>query len=456
MAPAEPNLTRDSAIPRRAFLTGATGAVTAAALSLAGCDTVGDAATGGGVTLRFWNMFSGPDGRAMLALVRKFNAANPDVTVVMQRMHWSTYYNKLFVAGLGGRAPDVFITHRFALRRFVGAGFVRKADDLFGPSAGQLNPADIDANILEAMKQGGAYWGVPLDVHPLGMYFNRALLKTAGVVDAKGDPAPPTNREEFIDILRRLKPKPGAKAQESLWGFVYTWQRTNMYALIRQFGGQLFDAGLTRSTFAAPANVEALAFAADLVTRGLVPGPQTVASPDAWVMFRQGRVGVAWEGIYTLPDVRRQADLHWGAAPMPVLGSRPATWGESHGLVTRNDLEGRQLEAARRFIKFLSDNSLDWAEGGQVPVRLDLRNTDRFRTMTAQNEFAKQIPYVAYLPPAPFVFEYLRAFDDAIELALRGTASAAEALRMADKVVQPVIDRYARQPLWRDVMGGGQ
>ena len=72
-----------------------------------------------GPTLRFWNLFSGPDGRTMLGLVRKFNAANPDVNIVMQRMHWSTYYNKLFVAGLGGRAPDVFITHRYALHEAV-------------------------------------------------------------------------------------------------------------------------------------------------------------------------------------------------------------------------------------------------------------------------------------------------------------------------------------------------
>jgi len=442
MAPAEPTPRSRRRLARRAFLAAA--GTAAASLALPGCGEGGG--PGGAVTIRFWNMFSGPDGRTMLGLVRKFNNLHPDVRVVMQRMHWSTYYNKLFVAGLGGRAPDVFITHRFALRRFVGAGFVRKADDMFGPGADQLSPALFDPNVLEAMKQRGTYWGVPLDVHPLGMYYNRALLDSAGA-------QPPTTREEFVDLLGRLKPRPGASPRESTWGFVYTWQRTNLYAILRQFGGQLFDPTLTRSTFAAPENVEALAWAADLVRQGLVPGPQNF---DSWIGFRQGRVGVVFEGIYTMPELRRQDDLNWGAAPLPLLGRQRATWGESHGLVTRNDLEGSQLDAARRFIKFLSDESLDWADGGQVPVRLDLRDSERFRGMTAQNEFAKQIPYVAYLPPAPFVFEYLRAFDDAIELALRGTLSAAEALRRADGIVQPVIDRYARQPLWRDVMGGGQ
>src|SRR5688572_7701356 len=451
MAPAEPTSTSEPSVPRRAFLAAALGAA-ASSLALSGCDDVG-VSSAGGVTLRFWNLFSGPDGRTMLGLVRKFNAANPDVNVVMQRMHWSTYYNKLFVAGLGGRAPDVFITHRYALRRFVGAGFVRKADDMFGTGANQLNPADFDPNILEAMKQGGAYWGVPLDVHPLGMYYNRTLLKSVGFVDAKGDAKPPTDRKEFLDVLHRLKPKPGLNPRDTTWGFVYTWQRTNLFAIISQFGGELFNPTLTKATFSAQPNVEGLAWAADLVRDGLVPGPQNF---DSWIGFRQGRVGIVFEGIYVLPEVRPQAGLDWAAAPPPQVGSKRATWGESHGLVTRNDLDGAKLDAAKRFIKFLSDNSLDWADGGQVPVRQSLRDTDRFRGMYAQNQFAKQIPYVAYLPPAPFVFEYLRAFDDAIELALRGTLSAAEALRRADGIVQPVIDRYARQPLWRDAMGGGQ
>ena len=449
MASPEPHATPDPSIPRRAFLAAAAGA--ASSLALGGCGDVGPA--GGGVTIRFWNMFSGPDGRTMLGLVRKFNASNPDVIVVMQRMHWSTYYNKLFVAGLGGRAPDVFITHRYALRRFVGAGFVRQADDMFGTGPGQVDPSDFDPNILEAMKQGGTYWGVPLDVHPLGMYYNRTLLKSVGFADAKGGAKPPTNRDEFLDLLHRLKPKPGLNPRDTTWGFVYTWQRTNLFAIMSQFGGELFNPALTEATFASPQNVEGLAWASGLVREGLVPGPQNF---DSWIGFRQGRVGVVFEGIYVLPEVRRQADLDWGAAPLPLVGRERAAWGESHGLVTRSGLEGAELDAAQRFITFLSDNSLDWAEGGQVPVRQSLRDTDRFRGMYAQNQFAKQIPYIAYLPPAPFVFEYLRAFDDAIELALRGTASAKDALTAADRIIQPVIDRYATQELWRDVMGGGR
>src|SRR5262249_3198437 len=93
---------------------------------LAGCRQGG----GRPVTIRFWNGFTGPDGRTMLRLVKRFNTAHPDINVLMQRMDWATYYNKLFVAGIGGRAPEIFVVHASSLVRFARAGFARPVDDL--------------------------------------------------------------------------------------------------------------------------------------------------------------------------------------------------------------------------------------------------------------------------------------------------------------------------------------
>ncbi|HLJ54352.1 MAG TPA: extracellular solute-binding protein, partial [Chthonomonadaceae bacterium] len=113
---------------RREFIGGLV--VSSAALA-SGC------AVGGGrrTVLRYWNGFTGPDGRTMLRLVKRFNAENPGVQVIMQRMDWATYYNKLFVAGLGHRAPEVFVIHASNILRFARARFLRPVDDLIsGPN----------------------------------------------------------------------------------------------------------------------------------------------------------------------------------------------------------------------------------------------------------------------------------------------------------------------------------
>jgi multiple sugar transport system substrate-binding protein len=410
------------------------------------------AAIGGDVTtVRFWNMFAGPDGRTMLAMVRRFNKENPDVQVIMQRMDWGPYYNKLLVAGLGGRAPDVFVVHADVIRRFMLAGVVRPVDDIAsGPAP--LDVADLDQNIWNATAdESGRHWGVPLDVHPIGLYYNRKLFRLAGLVDAAGNPKPPTNRAEFLDALRRLKgiDRDGDGQGDDTWGFVYTWLRTNAFTILRQFDGQLYDPAIGRPTFDTPKNVEALTFAATLVNEGLAPNPQNF---DSWVGFLQGKVGMTFEGIYKLDDLRRQAGFDYGTAPVPTLGSRPAAWVNSHNLCLRSGLDGKELAAAQRFVKFLSDNSLDWAAGGQVPVRKSLRETRRFQEqMPAQKTFAAQIPHAAYMPSVPYIFEIQSEFDYCVERALRGTATAGQALGDAQQRMDAVANRY-RTP---DAAAGG-
>ncbi|HWB55147.1 MAG TPA: ABC transporter substrate-binding protein [Tepidisphaeraceae bacterium] len=396
---------------------------------LPGCSASGSASSNQ-VELRFWNGFTGPDGQTMLGIIKRFNDANPDVHVITQRIQWRTYYNKLFVAGLGGRAPEVFVIHTDVLNRFARAKFVRCVDDLLGP--GGLPADDFDPNVFHAVVRDGKHYAIPLDIHLMGMYYNRRLLDQAHIT------APPANRDEFIDSLHRLK-------GPNRWGFVFTWQRTNIYSVIRQNGGDLFTPDYSATTINSAPVVEAVQFCADLILKEkLAPSPEDF---DSWIGFRQGKVGMCWEGIYMLPDLKKQTDLSYGASPVPTLFKQPAAWCDSHNLCLRADLTGRKLEAAKRFVKYLSDNSLDWAAGGQIPVRKSLRQSPRFAQMYAQNEFARQIPYAAYMPSVPFVFEYQSEFDLATEKALRGTESAKSALDTAARNITKIIQRYKREDL---------
>lgn len=62
--------------------------------------------------------------------------------------------------------------------------------------------------------------------------------------------------------------------------------------------------------------------------------------------------------------------------------------------------------------------------------------------MTAQREFARQIPYASYFPPVPYLLELLPEFDYSVEVALRGTESAQGALAECAQRIRPVYERY--------------
>ena len=432
--------------------------VSIAVAAVCGCDA-GDVTGDDKITLRFWNGFTGPDGRTMLALVKRFNEKNADVHVVMQRMEWGTYYNKLFVSNLGGRAPQVFVVHTDNLTRFHRAGFLRAMDDLAVPGNGGgggggggsgsigIDANDFDPNVWAAVERDGRHMGIPLDIHTIGMYYNKALFRKAGIVDEKGEPKPPTNREEFIDALKKLTRDENRDGVNESYGLAFTWLRTNAYTLIRQWGGDILTRDGKTVILDQPEAVAGMQFAVDMIEKekAIMPPENLSTFGGAFIGFRQGKLGIIFEGIYMLPELRRQKDLDFGAAPVPQLGPHKAAWASSHVLCLRTDLGDRELEAAKRFVQFLSDNSLDWAEGGQIPVRKSLRETARFRGMTAQSAFAQQIPHAAYYPPSPFINEYHAEFDPAVEKILRRSQTPQQAFSTAAQRIRDVFERYRQE-----------
>lgn len=389
------------------------------------------------IQLSFWNGWTGPDGRAMLQVIRRFTKENPDIDVTMQRMEWATYYNKLIVAGLDGRGPEVFVVHASALPRMVRGGFVAPADDLY---AGQncIPPSDFEPYVLDQMKYDGHYMGLPLDIHPQGLYCNADLLKKAGIVDEHGQPRPPRNRKEFLKAAQAMKLDPTNSGHPDQWGYALTVWRNNFQALLPQFGGRYLDAQ-GRADLACPGNVAALDFIGSLSTRYHLAPPAENAL--GWVGFRQGKVGMVFDGVYMIGDILRLNDLKVIGAPMPVIGSRPGTVADSHVLCIRKGLNPETRAAAEKFIRFLSANSIDWAAAGQVPARRSVRNTPAFRNMQVQYAFSKQIPYMVYPPRTTVLFEMNTELDLAVEKVVRGRTSAAEALAVANKNVQGFLDR---------------
>ncbi|MCD6386614.1 ABC transporter substrate-binding protein [Candidatus Sumerlaeota bacterium] len=401
------------------------------------------------VKLRYWNGFTGPDGRTMRRLVNQFNRENPDIFVLMQRMDWSTYYNKLFVAGIGKRAPEVFIIQVYMLERFMRANFIRSIDDLLAKQT-EITAEDFPPYLWSRVEKNGKHYGIPLDIHMWGMYYNKKLFREAGIVDEHGEPVPPKNRKEFLDAVRKLTRDLNGDGKPDEWGFVFTWFESNIYTFMLQWGGKFFTPDYSRCIMNCKENVEALQFCVDLIRKYKVaPPPENF---DAWLGFRQGKIGLVFDGIYMLQDLRRQEDLDFGGAPLPKLGKYPAAWGSSHIMCLKAGLKGKRLQSAWRFIRFLSEHSLDWAEGGQIPARKKFRETERFRKMTVQWEFAKQIPYIKLLPRTPFISEFLTEFDLAVEKALRGSATPKEALDIATEKVNKVIARY--RAMYKEALGG--
>lgn len=397
------------------------------------------------VELSFWNGFTGPDGVVMLQLVRRFNEANPDVQVSMQRMDWATYYNKLMVAVLDGRGPEVFVLQANSLPRMHRARLMTPVTELFAIRDGEpgIPRRDFDPMVLEQVVYGNDIVGVPLDVWPFGLYCNADMLKNAGIVDAKGKARPPKDREEFLRAARAMRQDTDGDGTPDNWGYALTDWRIVFQSLQPQFGGHTFDAK-GRADLVNEGNLATLRFMQSLNN----PKDRMVPPPEnglGWMGFRQQKVGMVIDGIYMLGDLMRLNDFNYVGAPVPVVGNQPGTLADSHVLCVNRSVTQAEREGSLRFLKFLSENSIDWAKAGQVPARRSVRDTEAFRQMPVQYAFSQQIPYVRYFPRTVNIFELNQELGLAIEQVIRGRKSAEDALRFANTKIQASLDRTARE-----------
>lgn len=409
-----------------------------AALGLsAGCRGERNTSADKVLILDFWNGFTGPDGATMEKIVRRFNSEHTGIRVRMQIIPWSTYYDKVTLGLAYGGAPDVFILHASRMAEYADCGSIRAVDDL--AAKGDLDPKDFTPRAWAAAQWKGRQYGIPLDCHPIGLYYNTELFRKAGIVDAKGNPKPPANLTEFLADAKKLTRDTNGDGRPDQWGFIYTWLRTNSHTFLAQYDTGWLTKDVRSSDLSSPNAKAAFGLMTDMIYKYQVcPSPE---GQDAWIGFRTGKVAMALEGIYMISSLEKQKGLKFAGAVCPVFGRHPAVWGDSHLLVMPKNISPARRMAAWEFIKYLSDHSLDWSKGGQIPVRKSILAQPEFRKLRVQYEFSKELPYVVYQPSSTAVNQILPFCDAAVEAILNKIKPMDEALSEATRRINAVLER---------------
>lgn len=418
---------------------------TAWLLGLGGCARSGRSGpprvekAGNKIVIDFWNGFTGPDGKTMEKIVRRFQAENPDIQVRMQIIPWGTYYDKLTLSLAYGGAPEVFIMHAARLPEFAAFDTLQPLDSLFATARPQLTAQKFARVPWKASFYKGRQLALPLDVHPIGLYYNTQLFKEAGIVDANGKAKPPRTLQEFLSAARKITKDTNRDGRPDQWGFVFTNQRSNWLTITGQFGGGILSPDVKTAVMDSAANRQSLQLMHDFIYKyKIAPRPEGV---DAWLAFRQGNVGMALEGIYMLADLEEQKGLAFAGAPAPQFGPKGAVWGGSHLLCQPAGIAPEASRAAWRLMQFLSDNSYQWATGGQVPARLDVERSPQFAALPVQSQFARQLPVVQYEALSPRASALFPFVDPAIESVLLDLQTPEAALQDSQRRIEQVLKR---------------
>ncbi|GAA4605094.1 multiple sugar transport system substrate-binding protein [Actinoplanes octamycinicus] len=408
---------------RRNLLGLGLGAGSAALLAACGDSGPSDKVTGGGqnaapaatdytgpnVSLAFWNGFTGGDGPFMKKLVDQFNTEHPNIKVTMNVYQWADYYQKVPAAVSTGNGPDLGIMHVDHVATNAARGVVLPLDDL--AKTLNLTEADFSPPVWKAGVYHDKRYSIPLDVHPLGLFYNKSVLEKAGLDPAK----PPMTADDYMKALDTLK----SKGIQGHWATPFPFTGEMQFtALLWQFGGQLFDEQGTKPMFAEQAGVQALTWLTDLVKNGY--SPKNVAQDADVVALRNGKNAFNWNGIWTINTLKEDKALQWGAAPLPQIGTQKAAWAGSHQFVQfkQKQADANKLTAGKVFINWISQHSIEWAKGGQVPARKEIRDSAEFQALTEQAAIGTQIDYLQFLPSTPGISDAMATVDTAVNEAI--------------------------------------
>ena len=323
-----------------------------------------------GMAIEMWSPFTGPDGDEMTALADRFSAENT-CGITVSHVAQPDYQQKLEAAAAAGGLPAMTAVHATRIAALVSRNVLKP----FGPEAMAVFGDDFGSEFPEELWSVGEIKGerysIPLDVHPLIMFYNKDLFAAAGIEEPGTEP---WTREEFEDALAKLE----ASGVTPL-SLGNAFQAAALFqALIRQYGGSLTDEAGATATYNSEAGVKALEKIKELRDKYT---PDIAGTGDPEVnFFKEGNVGMTFHGPWWISDLQKLDFV--GFAPLPTIGDQPATWGGSHHLALTSDDPATQAAAAV-WIKWLSDNSAEWAAAGQVPARQSVRDDPNLSSVAA-------------------------------------------------------------------------
>lgn len=346
---------------RRALLVAA-----AAALALAGCSS---GPADGKVTITFWDNNGGP-GRTPIyeELIKRFEAANPDIHVDYVGIPSSSVQQKYDTAIAGGGTPDVGGVTTSYLSNMIGQEALVPLDEKVdgGPLKGKLLPS-----LVETVRQtapDNKLYSVPSSGNMDVIWYRTDWFAEKGV-------QPPKTWDEFTAAAEKL-----TDTSANRYGYTIRGGAGSVFQLLTEayaYSGtdSFFEGG--KSTVDDPGN-------ADLVEK--VAALYKKATPEADVnnnytqmvaQFTGGSAAMMHHNLGSYGDVTKALGDKVEALPLPVgpSGKRTVVPNPTDGFAVFRNSENQ--DAAWKFVEFLTsaESNSYWNEKvGQIPANTDVRS----------------------------------------------------------------------------------
>lgn len=400
------------------------------------------------VHLSFWSMWSGPEERNFLEVLRRYEETHPGI--VIENLGAIRDDTKTVRAIVAGVPPDLFtLSDPLYLGPLAANGAVYQLDEWFRESG--LSESDFTHASLSQCRMDGKLYAMPYLVDCYALMWNKDAFREAGLDPEK----PPGSLAELADYAVRLTKKRGNNITR-----LGLQPLSDMYIINQAFGGELYDPETGEVTPDHPGNIAALEWYRDLVERmggyqqvnGFAAGfgqAQGTNNP-----FFVGQVAMMINGEWNPYWCSRYAPkLRYGVAPLPPVRpgdtGPPATWlggnmicipkGAKHPRAAWDVLVWMQSDEAQLMFADSMNNVPN--QRRLLKARRLREGADYRRKFSVFLDIA-DTPRAGHFPALPVSALYNNELLTARDLVLAGAKTPEQALRDVRVRVQRELDRY--------------
>ncbi|MEV4798382.1 sugar ABC transporter substrate-binding protein [Nonomuraea sp. NPDC049421] len=264
--------------------------------------------------------FVGPeDPKTFQPVIDGFQARHPGVKVDYSQIPFDTLNSTLqqrLAAGDDG--IDVYTVDQPRVSALAARGFLADLSAWKDRVKQAALPAQYEVN-----EHRGKLWSVPIWTSDQFLFYNKTLLKKAGVEPPSSDPAKRWTWEQTAEAGRKTQELGGAQ-----WALIpeQIEQYYQLQSLPESLGG---GSGVTGPDMLTPALttdgwIKAMTWYRDLFTQGLAP--RGVGSFQTSPLFAEGKVAFLAGGPWNVGTLAGSKDVDWGVAPYPYFaGGRQVT-----------------------------------------------------------------------------------------------------------------------------------
>ncbi|SDQ17240.1 multiple sugar transport system substrate-binding protein [Virgibacillus subterraneus] len=393
----------------------------------------------GDITLEYWQYAFDSKVNLMNELIKEFEEENPGITIEQTTFPYDQYNEQVAAQVPAGNGPDVINLFYGWVPSYVDSGYLQPLpQDTFSHEEieNEFFP------LVEATKLDGEYWTIPTAVRTLALFYNKDLFEEAGL-----DPnAPPETWDELQDYAVKLtKAEDNGRIEQSGLAWEpsqqgHHWLRDG---LTYQAGGKVLGDDRKEVVWGeGSAGLEAfkywLSFPGELGT-----SEQGFYTDDV-TAFMSEKAAMNIDGSFRIGTLQSDApDLNYAVAPLPAKDEKSTNasfW--TNGITS--DVEGEKLEAASKFIKFLTSEGVmeKWLDAtGELPAKEAVAMQDKYVNHEIYGPFIESLPFAN----AHFFIDETKERDiviDAANKVLLEEADPEEAFNEMVDSTQELYDEY--------------